>query len=99
MAKVEVPEIRLAHFGSSGSGKTTFLASYFGDQQRNSFESVHGYRFEAEDVWDGNQLPSKYFHMEVVELPPETEQFVVFRFGLNSVTIVDNEIPFTHPRD
>lgn len=82
MAMTEVSEIRLALFGPSASGKTTFLASYFGNQQRNSFEEAHGYRLEAEDVSDGNQLLARYYRMEEGEFPLGTEQFAEYRFGL-----------------
>lgn len=77
----EAFEIRLALFGSSGSGKTTFLASYFGNQQRNSFEEAYGYRLEASDISDGNQLLSRYYRMENGEFPLGTEQFFEYRFG------------------
>jgi hypothetical protein len=76
-----VPEIRLALFGPSGSGKTTLLASYFGNQQRNSFEETHGYRLEADDVSQGNQLLARYYRMEEGEFPLGTEQFFEYRFG------------------
>ncbi|MCZ7585368.1 MAG: hypothetical protein M5R36_19640 [Deltaproteobacteria bacterium] len=79
--KNEIQEIRLALFGPSASGKTTFLASYFGNQQRNSFEETHGYRLEADDVSDGNQLLSRYFKMEKGEFPLGTEQFAEYSFG------------------
>ena len=79
--KNDVPEIRLALFGPSASGKTTFLASYFGNQQRNSFEEAHGYRLEAADVSDGNQLLARYYRMEKGEFPLGTEQFFEYRFG------------------
>jgi hypothetical protein len=79
--KTDVPEIRIALFGPSASGKTTFLASYFGNQQRNSFEETHGYRLEAVDVADGNQLLSRYYRMEKGEFPLGTEQFFEYQFG------------------
>jgi GTPase SAR1 family protein len=82
MTKTNAPEIRLALFGQSASGKTTFLASYFGNQQRNSFEEAHGYRLEAEDISDGNQLLSRYYRMEAGEFPLGTEQFTEHGFGL-----------------
>jgi len=77
----DVPEIRLALFGPSASGKTTFLSSYFGNQQRNSFEETHGYHLEAVDVADGNQLLSRYYRMEKGEFPLGTEQFFEYHFG------------------
>lgn len=80
--KTDVPEIRIALFGPSASGKTTFLASYFGNQQRNSFEEAHGYRLEAAEVADGNQLLSRYYRMEKGEFPLGTEQFFEYQFGL-----------------
>ena len=82
MAAIGPPEIRLALFGPSASGKTTFLSSYFGNQQRNSFEENHGYRLEAEDISDGNQLLSRYYKMEGGQFPLGTEQFSEYRFGL-----------------
>ncbi len=82
MEKNEIPEIRLALFGPSASGKTTFLASYFGNQQRNSFEEERGYRLESDDVSDGNQLLSRYYKLESGEFPLGTEQFAEYRFGL-----------------
>jgi hypothetical protein len=82
MAKNEVPEIRLALFGASASGKTTFLSSYFGNQQRHSFEESFGYHLEAEDISDGNSLLAQYYRMEKGEFPLGTEQFVERSFGL-----------------
>tara|TARA_R110001592_G_scaffold261196_1_gene526026 strand:+ start:12973 stop:14058 length:1086 start_codon:yes stop_codon:yes gene_type:complete len=78
----EIPEIRIALFGPSGSGKTTLLASYFGNQQRNGFEEAHGYRLEAEDASDGNQLLARYYRMEGGEFPLGTENFSEHAFGL-----------------
>lgn len=83
----EVPEIRLALFGPSASGKTTFLASYFGNQQRNSFEEARGYRLEATDTSDGNQLLSRYYRMEAGQFPVGTEQFFEYRFGLKVLSL------------
>ncbi len=76
------PVIRTALFGPSGSGKTTLLASYFGNQQRNGFEETHGYRLEAEDASDGNQLLARYYRMEGGEFPLGTEAFSEHAFGL-----------------
>ncbi len=75
-----VPEIRFALFGPSGSGKTTLLSSYFGNQQRNNFEESHGYRLEAEDTSDGNQLLSRYYEMEKGKFPLGTESFSEYDF-------------------
>ena len=78
----DVPEIRVALFGQSASGKTTFLASYFGNLQRNSFEEEHGYRLEAEDVSQGNQLLTMYYGMEKGRFPSGTvDEQPEFRFG------------------
>lgn len=82
-----IPEIRLALFGPSASGKTTFLASYFGNQQRNSFEETYGYRLEADDVSDGNQLLSRYYRMESGEFPLGTQEFSEYRFALKVANI------------
>jgi ABC-type dipeptide/oligopeptide/nickel transport system ATPase component len=77
-----VPEIRLALFGRSGSGKTTLLSSYFGNQQRNSFEESHGYHLEAEDPSVGNQLLSRYYQMEKSgSFPLGTESFLKYTFA------------------
>lgn len=76
------PVIRIALFGPSGSGKTTLLASYFGNQQRNGFEEAHGYRLEAEDAADGNQLLARYYRMEGGEFPLGTDDFSEHTFGL-----------------
>ena len=62
-----IPEIRIALFGPSGSGKTTLLASYFGNQQRNGFWEAHGYRLEAVDASDGNQLLQRYYLLNCTE--------------------------------
>lgn len=78
----KVPEIRLSLFGASGSGKSTFLASYYGNQQRNAFEDQHGYRLEAEDASDGNTLLSRYYRMEGGEFPLGTDAFGEYEFGL-----------------
>lgn len=69
-------EVRLAFFGEGFSGKTTLLASYFGNQQRDCFENKYGYRLEAEDVSDGNLLLSDYYGMERGSFPNGTGSFV-----------------------
>lgn len=82
--KVEepIPEIRIALFGQSGSGKTTFLASYFGNQQRHSFEKEKGYALEAQDISTGSKLISEYYKMEEGSFPVGTESFSECRFNL-----------------
>lgn len=82
MTASKVPEIRMALFGQSASGKTTLLSSYFGNQQRNSFEEIHGYRLVADDISVGNQLLARYYRMEKGEFPLGTEQFVEYEFGM-----------------
>lgn len=76
----QIPEIRMALFGASASGKTTFLASYFGNQQRSAFEKDHGYRIEAQDISDGNRLLSRYYGMENGTFPLGTGLFSEYRF-------------------
>lgn len=76
----DVPEIRIALFGQSGSGKTTFLASYYGNQQHNSFEQAHGYRLRAADLADGHQLLGHYYRMEEGRFPEGTNKFHEYRF-------------------
>lgn len=76
-----IPEIRIALFGQSGSGKTTFLASYYGNQQRNSFEENKGYTLEADDISDGNQLLSRYYQMEDGKFPQGTDKFSEYKFN------------------
>lgn len=82
--KVEepIPEIQIALFGQSGSGKTTFLASYFGNQQRHSFEKTKGYALEAQDISTGSKLISEYYRMEEGSFPMGTESFSEYRFNL-----------------
>ena len=75
-------EIRLALFGQSGAGKTALLASYFGNQQRHTFEARHGYRLEAEDTSDGNELLGRYYGMEQGRFPRGTDDFREHRFSL-----------------
>ena len=77
-----VPEIRFALFGPRGSGKTTFLSSYYGNQQRDVFEKSYGYHIEAEDTSQGNNLLAKYYGLENGEFPMGTESFGSFAFGL-----------------
>jgi hypothetical protein len=80
---VEIPELKLALFGPSASGKTTLLASYFGNLQRNSFEELAGYRLEAENISVGNQLLQRYYNMESDgRFPLGTDQFAEYRFDL-----------------
>lgn len=79
MSKMQ--EIRIALFGQSSSGKTTLLASYFGNQQMNSFEKEHGYRLAVEDTAKGNRLLSKYYKMEKGEFPLGTATFEEYHFN------------------
>jgi len=82
MSSEVTQEIRIALFGQSGSGQTTFLASYYGNQQRNSFETTKGYSLEADDISIGNQLLSKYYKMEDGSFPLGTQDFSEFKFNL-----------------
>lgn len=82
MAECKIPEIRLAVFGASASGKTTLLSSYFGNQQRDSFEKTYKYRLEADDILDGNLLLSRYYKMEEGTFPLGTEKFMEHSFSL-----------------
>jgi len=75
-------EIRIALFGPSASGKTTLLASYYGNQQANSFEEEHGYRLAAEDTSDGNSLLAHYYRMENGQFPLGTSEFHEYKFGV-----------------
>jgi GTPase SAR1 family protein len=77
----KTPEMRIALFGPSSSGKTTLLASYYGNQQRNSFEEQHGYRLAIEDTSIGNRLLSRYYKMEAGEFPLGTEIFEEYCFN------------------
>src|SRR6188768_2013201 len=76
------PEVRIALFGMKGAGKTTHLASYFGNQQRNAFEERHGYRLEAADAAQGSVLLSRYYRLEGGDFPIGTDGFDTLRFGL-----------------
>lgn len=81
MSKIQ-QEIQIALFGQSASGKTTLLASYFGNQQRNSFEKEHGYRLAAKDTSMGNKLLSRYYKMEEEgEFPLGTVTFEEYHFN------------------
>ena len=82
MPEDSTQEVRVAVFGSTGSGKTTLLASFFGNQQRNEFEELHGYRLQAEDVAQGNELLSRYYKLEDGGFPAATERFDTYRFAL-----------------
>lgn len=75
-------ELRIAVFGMSESGKTVLLSSYYGNQQRNAFEERHGYRLEAEDASQGNDLLAHYYRMESGTFPRGTDRFAEYRFGL-----------------
>lgn len=74
-------EIRIALFGQSSSGKTTLLASYYGNQQSNGFEAEHGYRLAVEETSKGNRLLSRYYKMENGEFPLGTETFEEYHFN------------------
>lgn len=87
MSKMQ--EIRIALFGKSSSGKTTLLASYFGNQQRYSFEKEHGYHLAVEDTAKGNRLLSKYYKMEKGEFPPGTETFEEYHFNFKVHGLTD----------
>jgi len=82
MPEDSTQEVRVAVFGSTGSGKTTLLSSFFGNQQRHEFEERHGYRLQAEDVAQGNELLSRYYKLEDGSFPAATERFDTYRFGL-----------------
>lgn len=76
-----IQEIRIALFGQISSGKTTLIASYYGNQQSNSFEKEHGYRLAVGDVGIGNRLLSKYYEMERGEFPATTGTFETYSFN------------------
>ena len=75
-------EIRLAMFGQSAAGKTTLLASYFGNQQRHAFEERHGFRLQAQETSDGNQLLGRYYGMEQGRFPHGSDEFREHRFAV-----------------
>lgn len=68
----ESRQIRVAFFGQSGAGKTTLVSSFYGLQQRHSFEKLHGYRLSAPDARDGNLLLKNYYGMQDGRFPPAT---------------------------
>lgn len=68
----ETPRIRVAFFGQSAAGKTTLVSSFYGLQQRHSFEKIHGYRLSALDARDGNVLLKNYYGMQEGRFPPAT---------------------------
>ncbi len=76
-----IEEIRIALFGPSSSGKTSLLASYFGNQQRPSFEKKHGYQLTVDDTSAGNRLLSRYYNMEEGKFPFSTAKFEEYCFG------------------
>jgi len=82
MAKDRETEIRLALFGQSAAGKTTLLASFYGNQQRHAFVEKHGYRLQAEDAADGDELLGRYYGMQQGEFPRGSDQFSEHRFAL-----------------
>lgn len=77
--------LRLAFFGESGSGKTALVSSYFGYQQRHSFEQTHGYRLNAANTRDGNVLLRNYYGMQEGVFPPQTvSRWYTFQFDLKA---------------
>ncbi len=74
-------EVRIALFGPSSSGKTSLLASYYGNQQRAGFEEKHGYHLTVEDTSAGNRLLARYYRMEEGDFPLGTDTFEEYCFG------------------
>lgn len=81
MSSEVTQELRIALFGQSGSGKTTFLSSFYGNQQLNSFQRSRGYFLEADNISVGNQLLSRFHQMEDGNFPLGTEDFSEFKFN------------------
>lgn len=77
----DISVIQIALFGDSGSGKTTFLSSYYGNMQRNDFERKKGYRLKAEQSVDASLL-TRYYEMEGGSFPLGTESFTEYTFEL-----------------
>lgn len=77
----QVPEIRIALFGQRHSGKSTFLASYYGHQQTHAFNKKHGYGLRA-DAGVGNALLSRFYAMQEGAFPNPTTAFAEYKFDL-----------------
>ena len=82
-------EIRIALFGPSSSGKTSLLASYYGNQQKTGFEERHGYHLTVEDTSAGNRLLSRYYKMEEGDFPLGTDTFEEYCFGFKVHELTD----------
>lgn len=78
--------IRIALFGESGSGKTTFLSKYFGIVGSGTFGRQFGYDISCVDKEKGAELLHKYFDMtDNNTFPPSTHdigRYYPFMFNI-----------------
>lgn len=65
-------EICIALIGDIGAGKTTFLASFFGNHQTASFVEAHGYSLMAQDPKVSNDLLEVFHGLERGSFPEST---------------------------
>lgn len=72
MTNTDLQRITIAFFGPSAAGKTTLVSTYYGLQQRHTYEKIHGYRLAALDARDGNALLKNYYGMQDGRFPQAT---------------------------
>jgi predicted YcjX-like family ATPase len=75
-------ELRIALIGDMGAGKTTFLASFFGNHQRSSFAEQHGYSLIASDTRVSNDLLSAFHGLEQGSFPESTSHARRYTFDV-----------------
>jgi GTPase SAR1 family protein len=82
MDMADTPKLKIALFGQSGAGKTTFFSSYYGSQRSQRFEKEHGYRLRTKIATDGNTLLGRYQAMEQGQFPIATDMATIHEFDL-----------------
>lgn len=73
-------ELKIALFGESKSGKSVFMASYFGNQQRGNFGKEHNWRLSMKNDGNRTELLDRYHFMAEGGFPGGTETFSEYTF-------------------
>ncbi len=75
-------ELKIALIGDTGVGKTTFLASFFGNHQQGSFIERYGYSVAARDASVSNDLLTVFHGLENGVFPPGTAKRADYSFDV-----------------
>lgn len=74
-------EIRLALFGESGSGKSTFISSFYGNLESHAYLEKYGYKILCADKKKKAELESKFYNMrDHFQFPKGTDRVSCYEF-------------------